>query len=203
MMQAKSFLSGLHKHYARKELPKSDIAKQLKMSLNGVLDSYGSIKISFLLRTPYEIYDENVACFWARTKNQLRNLLQQLLNRHGKFTYNEDETMGENENGCQEDNIVELTKMEKQTKIIRQRKEAKNKGKRMFDDVTESTKVCATKEEKCLENLVKALQHTNSAEDQHIEKVKGLRNQVGWGHVWNRFAASLASLLPPGWWDGL
>ncbi|GJV57069.1 hypothetical protein Tco_1458074 [Tanacetum coccineum] len=43
---------------------------------------------------------------------------------------------------------------------------------------------------------------------------RGLQNQVGWGHVWNRFAGQLSChsqpnqcaltpLLPPGWWDGL
>nr|GEW67552.1 hypothetical protein CTI12_AA536880 [Tanacetum cinerariifolium] len=43
---------------------------------------------------------------------------------------------------------------------------------------------------------------------------RGLHNQVGWGHVWNRFAGQLSChsqpnqcaltpLLPPGWWDGL
>lgn len=43
---------------------------------------------------------------------------------------------------------------------------------------------------------------------------EGLRNQVGWGHVWNRFAGplschnqssqcALTPLLPPAWWDGL
>lgn len=43
---------------------------------------------------------------------------------------------------------------------------------------------------------------------------EGLRNQVGWGHVWNRFAGplscrgqfdqcALTPLLPPGWWDEL
>ncbi|XP_043726380.1 uncharacterized protein LOC122672936 [Telopea speciosissima] len=42
---------------------------------------------------------------------------------------------------------------------------------------------------------------------------EGLRNQIGWGHVWNRFAGPLSChrqsnqcaftpLLPPGWWDG-
>ncbi|KAK9080564.1 hypothetical protein SSX86_000322 [Deinandra increscens subsp. villosa] len=42
----------------------------------------------------------------------------------------------------------------------------------------------------------------------------GLQNQVGWGHVWNRFAGplscrsqpsqcALTPVLPPGWWDGL
>ncbi|KAI3457802.1 hypothetical protein Pfo_014465 [Paulownia fortunei] len=42
----------------------------------------------------------------------------------------------------------------------------------------------------------------------------GLRNQVGWGHVWNRFAGplschsqpnqcALTPVLPPAWWDGL
>ncbi|XP_050234980.1 uncharacterized protein LOC126683183 [Mercurialis annua] len=42
----------------------------------------------------------------------------------------------------------------------------------------------------------------------------GLRLQVGWGHVWNRFAGplschnqsnqcALTPLLPPAWWDGL
>ncbi|KAJ0790226.1 hypothetical protein HanPI659440_Chr05g0213051 [Helianthus annuus] len=42
----------------------------------------------------------------------------------------------------------------------------------------------------------------------------GLQNQVGWGHVWNRFAGQLSChsqpnqcaltpVLPPGWWDGL
>ncbi|KAJ6302279.1 hypothetical protein OIU77_016378 [Salix suchowensis] len=42
----------------------------------------------------------------------------------------------------------------------------------------------------------------------------GLRLQVGWGHVWNRFAGPLSCknqpnqcaftpLLPPAWWDGL
>ncbi|KAK9278201.1 hypothetical protein L1049_027762 [Liquidambar formosana] len=41
----------------------------------------------------------------------------------------------------------------------------------------------------------------------------GLRNQIGWGHVWNRFAGplscrnqpnqcALTPLLPPAWWDG-
>ncbi|GKA13976.1 hypothetical protein Tco_0693622 [Tanacetum coccineum] len=59
------------------------LAKQLTKSLNGVLDSCGSIRISFFRRTPYEIHGEDVACFWARTKHQLRNLLQQLLNRQG------------------------------------------------------------------------------------------------------------------------
>lgn len=43
---------------------------------------------------------------------------------------------------------------------------------------------------------------------------EGLRLQVGWGHVWNRFAGPLSCrhqpsqcaftpLLPPAWWDGL
>ncbi|KAL2320340.1 hypothetical protein Fmac_029309 [Flemingia macrophylla] len=43
---------------------------------------------------------------------------------------------------------------------------------------------------------------------------EGLRNQIGWGHVWNRYAGPLSCpnqtnqcaftpLLPPGWWDGL
>ncbi|KAK3018008.1 hypothetical protein RJ639_004384 [Escallonia herrerae] len=43
---------------------------------------------------------------------------------------------------------------------------------------------------------------------------EGLQNQVGWGHVWNRFAGplschsqpnqcALTPLLPPGWWDGI
>ncbi|KAG4951188.1 hypothetical protein JHK85_045055 [Glycine max] len=43
---------------------------------------------------------------------------------------------------------------------------------------------------------------------------EGLKNQVGWGHVWNRYAGPLSChnqtnqcaftpLLPPGWWDGL
>lgn len=43
---------------------------------------------------------------------------------------------------------------------------------------------------------------------------EGLKNQVGWGHVWNRFAGSLSCqnqpnqcaltpVLPPAWWDGL
>ncbi|GAA0139678.1 hypothetical protein LIER_01175 [Lithospermum erythrorhizon] len=43
---------------------------------------------------------------------------------------------------------------------------------------------------------------------------EGLKNQVGWGHAWNRFAGSLSCpnqsnqcaltpLLPPGWWDGM
>ncbi|KAH6813803.1 transmembrane protein [Perilla frutescens var. frutescens] len=42
----------------------------------------------------------------------------------------------------------------------------------------------------------------------------GLKRQVGWGHVWNRFAGPLSCrgqpnqcavtpVLPPGWWDGL
>lgn len=42
----------------------------------------------------------------------------------------------------------------------------------------------------------------------------GLKNQIGWGHVWNRYAGPLSCrnqnsqcaftpLLPPGWWDGL
>ncbi|KAK3042538.1 hypothetical protein RJ639_000262, partial [Escallonia herrerae] len=43
---------------------------------------------------------------------------------------------------------------------------------------------------------------------------EGLKNQVGWGHVWNRFAGplschsqpnqcALTPFLPPGWWDGI
>lgn len=43
---------------------------------------------------------------------------------------------------------------------------------------------------------------------------EGLRNQIGWGHVWNRFAGPLSCrgqpeqcaitpLLSPAWWDGL
>ncbi|KAF9622358.1 hypothetical protein IFM89_031161 [Coptis chinensis] len=43
--------------------------------------------------------------------------------------------------------------------------------------------------------------------------LQGLGNQVGWGHVWNRFGGSLSChgqstqcahtpLLPPAWWDG-
>lgn len=43
---------------------------------------------------------------------------------------------------------------------------------------------------------------------------QGLQNQVGWGHVWNRFGGplschsqrsqcALTPVLPPGWWDGL
>ncbi|XP_024975360.1 uncharacterized protein LOC112513356 [Cynara cardunculus var. scolymus] len=43
---------------------------------------------------------------------------------------------------------------------------------------------------------------------------EGLSNQVGWGHVWNRFAGPLSCgnqtsqcaytpLLPPSWWDGM
>ncbi|KAL8538501.1 hypothetical protein ACS0TY_000492 [Phlomoides rotata] len=43
---------------------------------------------------------------------------------------------------------------------------------------------------------------------------EGLRNQVGWGHVWNRYAGplschgqpnqcALTPVLPPAWWDGL
>ncbi|XP_023549723.1 uncharacterized protein LOC111808143 isoform X1 [Cucurbita pepo subsp. pepo] len=42
---------------------------------------------------------------------------------------------------------------------------------------------------------------------------EGLKNQVGWGHIWNRFAGplscpgqpnqcALTPLLPPAWWDG-
>ncbi|XP_060193225.1 uncharacterized protein LOC132622612 [Lycium barbarum] len=42
----------------------------------------------------------------------------------------------------------------------------------------------------------------------------GLKNQIGWGHVWNRFAGTLSCynqskqcahtpILPPAWWDGL
>lgn len=42
----------------------------------------------------------------------------------------------------------------------------------------------------------------------------GLKRQVGWGHVWNRFAGplscrgqptqcALTPVLPPAWWDGL
>ncbi|KAK9678124.1 hypothetical protein RND81_11G189400 [Saponaria officinalis] len=42
----------------------------------------------------------------------------------------------------------------------------------------------------------------------------GLSNQIGWGHVWNRFAGPLSChgqapqcaytpLLPPAWWDGI
>ncbi|CAN8253737.1 unnamed protein product [Cochlearia groenlandica] len=42
----------------------------------------------------------------------------------------------------------------------------------------------------------------------------GLKNQVGWGHVWNRYAGPLSCpkqpnqcaftpLAPPGWWDGI
>ena len=44
--------------------------------------------------------------------------------------------------------------------------------------------------------------------------VEGLGSQVGWGHVWNRFAGPLSChdqsnqcahtpFLPPAWWDGL
>lgn len=43
---------------------------------------------------------------------------------------------------------------------------------------------------------------------------EGLRFQIGWGHVWNRYAGLLSChnqsnqcaftpLLPPAWWDGL
>ncbi|KAF7819378.1 uncharacterized protein G2W53_024833 [Senna tora] len=43
---------------------------------------------------------------------------------------------------------------------------------------------------------------------------EGLRNQIGWGHVWNRYAGPLSCrhqsnqcaftpLIPPAWWDGL
>jgi hypothetical protein len=43
--------------------------------------------------------------------------------------------------------------------------------------------------------------------------VNGLSAQVGWGHIWNRYAGplsclrqlhqcALTPLLPPGWWDG-
>ncbi|KAK7336114.1 hypothetical protein VNO77_16646 [Canavalia gladiata] len=43
---------------------------------------------------------------------------------------------------------------------------------------------------------------------------EGLKNQIGWGHVWNRYAGPLSCpnqanqcaftpLLPPAWWDGL
>ncbi|CAI9109237.1 OLC1v1009022C1 [Oldenlandia corymbosa var. corymbosa] len=43
---------------------------------------------------------------------------------------------------------------------------------------------------------------------------EGLKNQIGWGHVWNRFAGPLSCseqtnqcaftpVLPPAWWDGL
>ncbi|GFQ07366.1 hypothetical protein PHJA_002880700 [Phtheirospermum japonicum] len=43
---------------------------------------------------------------------------------------------------------------------------------------------------------------------------EGLKSQVGWGHVWNRFAGplscrgqpsqcALTPVLPPAWWDGL
>lgn len=42
---------------------------------------------------------------------------------------------------------------------------------------------------------------------------EGLHNQIGWGHVWNRFSGplschgqpkqcALTPLLPPAWWDG-
>ncbi|CAH9082551.1 unnamed protein product [Cuscuta epithymum] len=42
----------------------------------------------------------------------------------------------------------------------------------------------------------------------------GLKNQIGWGHVWNRFAGPLSCqgqsnqcaytpILPPAWWDGI
>ncbi|XP_061359778.1 uncharacterized protein LOC133303816 isoform X2 [Gastrolobium bilobum] len=44
--------------------------------------------------------------------------------------------------------------------------------------------------------------------------VDGLKNQIGWGHVWNRYSGPLSCpgqtnqcaftpLLPPAWWDGL
>ncbi|GKD08994.1 hypothetical protein Tco_1188679 [Tanacetum coccineum] len=36
-------------------------------------------------------------------------------------------------------------------------------------------RLCVTKDEKCLENLVEALQHTYNAEDHHIEKVKDIK----------------------------
>ncbi|EYU31849.1 hypothetical protein ABFS82_06G003400 [Erythranthe guttata] len=43
---------------------------------------------------------------------------------------------------------------------------------------------------------------------------EGLKNQIGWGHVWNRFAGplscerqpnqcALTPVVPPAWWDGL
>lgn len=43
---------------------------------------------------------------------------------------------------------------------------------------------------------------------------EGLKNQIGWGHVWNRFAGPLSCrkqsnqcaftpILAPAWWDGL
>ncbi|BAT84766.1 hypothetical protein VIGAN_04221700 [Vigna angularis var. angularis] len=43
---------------------------------------------------------------------------------------------------------------------------------------------------------------------------EGLKNQIGWGHVWNRYTGQLSChnqtnqcaftpILPPGWWDGL
>ncbi|XP_042439750.1 uncharacterized protein LOC122025060 isoform X3 [Zingiber officinale] len=43
--------------------------------------------------------------------------------------------------------------------------------------------------------------------------VDGLKNQIGWGHIWNRFGGplscphqahqcALSPLLPPAWWDG-
>ncbi|CAN7026116.1 unnamed protein product [Brassica rapa subsp. trilocularis] len=75
--------------------------------------------------------------------------------------------------------------------------------------------------------LVAALAAANSLEDgssnssfaflssfQSNLLADGLKNQVGWGHVWNRYAGPLSCpkqpnqcaftpLAPPGWWDGL
>ncbi|KAI4366774.1 hypothetical protein MLD38_022605 [Melastoma candidum] len=75
--------------------------------------------------------------------------------------------------------------------------------------------------------LVASLAAANSIEDnatrssfsflssfQYSLLFEGLKNQIGWGHVWNRFAGPLSCrrqrhqcastpLLPPAWWDGL
>ncbi|CAN4078550.1 unnamed protein product [Withania somnifera] len=76
--------------------------------------------------------------------------------------------------------------------------------------------------------LVAALAAANSLEDRASDGsnftflssfqsnllTEGLKNQIGWGHVWNRFAGTLSChnqskqcahtpILPPAWWDGL
>ncbi|KAK4360821.1 hypothetical protein RND71_019773 [Anisodus tanguticus] len=76
--------------------------------------------------------------------------------------------------------------------------------------------------------LVAALAAANSLEDRNSAGsnftflssfqsnllAEGLKTQIGWGHVWNRFAGTLSChnqskqcahtpILPPAWWDGL
>ncbi|KAL3526204.1 hypothetical protein ACH5RR_014576 [Cinchona calisaya] len=64
------------------------------------------------------------------------------------------------------------------------------------------------------DNSSAALSFTYLSSFQSNLLLEGLRNQIGWGHVWNRFAGPLSCshqpnqcaytpVLPPAWWDGL